>query len=289
MASRYTRILMVVAVGLALAPAARASTIVWLNDLNSDVQFVLDADDPTTETEGMVSWLIDEVERMERQWFWFRLGDTGPERQISELAYQNHNAIDLNGEPGKDVLWVRYLGEGLQVDVTVTLVGGGEGSGKSDIAETIRITNVSCDTLDLNFFQYADFELGGEETVEVTGASGGEPGNTVYQQGAGGGRVAETVVTRSNHTLAYHQAGLQDGSDLNDILKALTDGDADDLTDASGPLSGDAVWGFQWQAELEAGDTLIISKDKNVVPEPATVFLMAAGTGLALVMRRRRR
>jgi len=289
MIRRYTGMLMMAAVGLALVTSAQASVVVALDDVNSHATFCLDADDPLTQIEGLSSWTIDGVERMQEQWFWFRLGDSGPERRISDLTYEYHAAIDLNGDPGDDTMYVRYGGEGLKVELTVQLVGGSDGSGKSDLAETIRITNTSTQTMDLNFFQYANFDLSDDaDTVVISGDGPGVPGNTVYQMGDGAW-VAETVVTRSGGTLAHHQAGLKDGSDVNDILKALTDGDADDLTDATGPLNGDAVWGFQWEAELAPGDTLIISKDKNIVPEPATMMLMGTGAGLALLVRRRRR
>ncbi|HUU89819.1 MAG TPA: PEP-CTERM sorting domain-containing protein, partial [Phycisphaerae bacterium] len=74
------------------------------------------------------------------------------------------------------------------------------------------------------------------------------------------------------------------------IWERLEDDDPTVLKDVAGPIEDtDAVWAFQWDKTLGPGDSLVISKDKLIMPEPATLVLMGAGMAITLAARRRRR
>ena len=79
------------------------------------------------------------------------------------------------------------------------------------------------------------------------------------------------------------------------LLAELNDGSPTDLLQLglTAPYTGDAAWVFQWDVELEDGETLGISKVKRLtteldggdVPEPASLGMLAIGA--ALLIRRR--
>jgi len=262
----------VASIAVAATPAAASVTLL---DANSVTSFDLGS------PRGLYSWLVDGREHIGQQWFWYRIGDTDPETSIDGLALDDSVLSDLNNDGQEDTLYVRYLGTGLKMELWFILAGGAPGSGASDIAEIIRITNTGDLSLDFHFFQYADFDLSGDnDTIEITGGTAVMAGNTAHQT-APGACVAETVATLRP---SQHQVGL-DG----DILGLFDDTVATTLTGTSGPVTGDASWAFQWDKVLAPGNTLLISKDKNITPEPATLALMGSGVAAVLVVRRRRR
>jgi hypothetical protein len=255
-----------------LAGSASASTTVTIYDHNSTASF-----DPTSDA-GLYEWLVDGTSHMYQQWFWYRVGATGGESPISDLALLNSLTTDTNGDGDHDTLFLSYGGQGFRIDIAFMLMGGSTGSGTADLAETIRIVNTSkTQSLDMHFFQYVDFDINGlpdSDTVQITG------GNTARQT-KGYTFVAETVVTPvpSHYSVA----------EFDRIYAALTDDDPTTLDDNGGPITGDATWAFQWDATIGPGRTLLISKDKNIVPEPATLALLGGGLALAAVTRRRSR
>jgi len=73
------------------------------------------------------------------------------------------------------------------------------------------------------------------------------------------------------------------------LLALLGDGAATTLDDAPGPVTGDVASAFQWDADLAPGDSLVLSENKHVVPEPATLLLLVGGSAALLRRRSRRR
>lgn len=282
-------ILSVVTVGLMtlglLTGSAAAAPIIQLDDSNSHAEF--DLDDPNSHHEefpagtsaGLYQWKVDQVNRMFQEWFWFRVGNTAAERPVADLSRTFTRWSDVSEYAGNDVLSLKYAEvdpgtpESFMIEVIFTLMGGPTGSGQSDMAETIKITNTGTTPLDMHFFEYTNFDISASDTITFPNA------NTVVQSGAGG-MVAETVVTPSP---SHRQAGLASA-----ILGSLTDATATTLTDNAGAGPGDLAWVYEWERTIPAGDSLIISKDKNIVPEPATMVLMAGGLMMSLVLRRKR-
>jgi hypothetical protein len=261
------------------AASAHATTFT-LSDKNSSVQI----DDASQS--GMFNWTVNGVNQLAQQWFWFRVGSTGPESSINTLPLLSATASDTNGNGLNDTLSLSYGNNSTaslyRIDVTYSLQGT-TASGSS-IGETINITNNSTTSpLDFHFFQYSHYTLGnvaGAETEALLNP------NTVRVLGTGN-LFSETVVTRAPD---HYELGLT--PDSPNTLTRLNDANPTTLSD--GPTTrgpGDATWAFQWDQSIAPGATFTISKDKSLqlVPEPGTLTLISVGLLGGLVFLRKRR
>lgn len=266
----------VAAVGLVACAGAAAAPIVLENG-NSWARFWTDSQ------LGNDIWVVDDWNYLRQQWFWYRVDDpagpSGGEKSLDALdPAPSAYVTDTDGDGIDDNLRLRYTGvdQGLTVEINYNLLGGTPGSGRADLAETIRITNASPVTQTVHFFQYVDFILSaGEDTVAI-------PWPNTAGQWFGTIHTAETVTTP---VPSHYDVGLVPVllDDLNDALPTT-------LGDHAGPLVGDVSWAFQWDLEIGPGDSRLISKDKSLVilPEPATLALVGLGVA-GLVARRRNR
>jgi hypothetical protein len=226
-----------------------------LTDINSTVLI-----DPASQA-GMYSWVVDGKSYLVKQWFWLRIGDAGPEHSLDTLSPPVVSQFDA-----ADCKIVYNNQQGLEVTLKYGLTGGEPESGFSDVSEIIKFTNKGTATLNLHFFQYANFKLSdGNDKVKFLN-------NAQVLQTAEGVGLSETVVTGFPQ---HHEA-----ANVPTTLVRLNDGDPTTLNDNGGPVTGDVNWAFQWDFSVLPGDSFIISKDKNInVPEPATLVLLVMGIG----------
>jgi hypothetical protein len=269
--------------GLAIAVlsgfGARSSCagVFTLVDENSSVDF------NTNSQANATNWLVDGQDQLFQQGFWYRIGNAA-EQSLDTLPIGLEGTTDTNFDLAHDTLFVRYNGAGFRIEIRYTLDGGALGSGASDMGEQISVTNLGASPLDFHLFQYADFDL--------LGTTGGDTAlfsnsNTVRQY-EGVHRLTETVVTPVPSHRRIDFAPL--------ILAGLNDGVATTLSDTPAtnvPLGpGDVSWAYQWDVLIPVGGTFQVSKDKNlsagVIPEPATLALLASAAALLLARRRKR-
>ena len=256
---------------LLATPIANAQYTYTLTDLNTVV---------TIDSEWMVhDWMVDGASQLYQQGFWFGIGDN------AETMLGNGDLLDFEGTQfGDAIVKLEFTYELFTAEITYMLYGGSDGSHVSDIAETIRLTNTSDSTIDMRFFQYSDFDLGGTTDDIMTFTND----NTVTQVDAGGtSQLSETVVTPS--------ADHYEGALYSDTFDSLEDGYMTTLSDTpsvGNSISGDVTWAYQWDRSIVSGGTFLISKDKRlgVVPEPGTVLLLGLGllgAGISTLRRRR--
>ena len=253
-----------------MASVALAGGVNVLSDENSTATF--------DTASGQVNWLVDGVNQLFVQEFYFRrAGDTQELRVDStNLTLDGIFTSDTNPftNTDDDALAQLYSdGNGLHIETLFTLRGGTAGSSNADIAEQIIIRNNSNSTMTLSFFQFVDFDLGGDFSDD----SGQIINGNTAQQFDDDFFVSETVVTPSP---TFFQMG--NAVAMSDMFN---DGAIDNL-DGTASFAGDVAWAFQWDIVLAAGEQFIITKDKSIVPAPGSMMLL--GTAGLIATRRRR-
>lgn len=227
----------------------------------------------------MTNWTVDGVNQLAQQWFWYRVGSSGPEQPINTIG------SPVITTPNGRTAYITYANASYSVEVDYLLTGFATGSRNSDISETIRISNLTAAPLEFHFFQYSDFALAGTpdgETVQL--------GQDIY------GKYNEADITKGTSTISETVvspgANHGEAAFFNSTLTRLNDGNPTTLNDNVGPVGpGNTTWAFQWDFVIAPGASLGISKDKYLhwdpVPEPSAVALVVGGLIVARLYRRK--
>jgi hypothetical protein len=251
--------------------------IVQLVDKNSSM--LID----TGSQDGMSSWLVDRADHMNQQWFWYRVGDTDPEASIDTLHFVQKKVSDTDWDAGNETVVLQYREDAdarlskFTLELKYVLTGGETGDGYSDIAEIIKIVNTSGTGLAISLFQYCDLDLNGDakdDSIEITG------GNTARQ-------TDDTTVL--SETVVAMMPDAEEAAVFSTTLDKLNDAAASNLSGNTSAGPDDVTWAFQWDFAINPDESVLISKNKVVVPEPATAGLLAIGGVLLFATRRRRR
>jgi len=243
------------ACGILSFGSSASAQIVTLTSGNSSSQIDLGSQT------GMFNWIIDGVNVLNQQSFFFRTNPAGTGTSIS--PYSSFT------QPTASSVSATYITPSFNITTVYNLVGQAAGSGTSDIAEQIKIQNNTAAPLPFNFFQFANFA--GNGIVELGQNSHGFF-NEAFISG-GGLVVTENLDTGISPGADKGQVGLA-GAILGDITG--TPGFNPDNTDTTGP----GAWVLEWQRTIGANSSLIISKDLNAVgvaPEPPAWSLVSMG------------
>lgn len=284
--SKRKSILCVVAAAVAtLLGMSAAKSIAAIVLMNNNSTLALSPSFPT----GPGSWTVDGVNQLGEEWFWYRIGNSAGQINLTSLPVTGSLLLDTTG--GTEDNFARFTygsSTGLQVVLTYTLAGGQTGSGASDLTESLDINNDGTSAQTYHFFEYTNFNLGDSTTGQSVTITGGNTATVV-----GNGSEAQTVVSPEP---SEHQASSTSASP--DLLSQISSSTTSDTLDnvASAP-SGDSEWGFEWDITIKAGGSYIISIDKDIsphavasVPEPAgSAIAMLGLAGLILIRPRRRR
>lgn len=273
------------------------SNPIVLQDLNSQITFQLpnqgtQSTDPNRD--GMNSWLVDNVNQLGRQWFWYRRTDSGKpmnaEKSVSSLYLLQQVVNNTNSNPGYDRLYLRFGDQknpgqsNYTIEITLSLTGYDPGTGLSDLHETITINNHKVKSgLSLNLYQYTDFNLNPTpDHVDITGGKSVTSNSSNSIQG---------IVEATGANLPTRvQAG-----NASSLYALFTDASSTTLNGTTS-ASGDVASAFEWENlyipwnSTGPPNSVTIELDKHVyvaIPEPGALAVF--GFALPLLIRPRRR
>ncbi len=254
---------------LGLETQAIAGPVVLSNGGNAVMNLNLDAS--VAAPLGMYSWAVNGVQQVAQQWFWYRVGNSNPEKDLTSIT----TTPTITPFMTRQVTALYSAPQQYGVQVTYLLGGGSAGSPNNGYTETIRVYNYSTSSaLDFHLFQYNALNMGG--SVEFTTDAGG------YGQ-----------VTQSSSLGKFIQSGTPsaslaeatlDGSTLGNLVNGVPN----DLRGTVPATPGSSVaWALQWNLNVPANSSLVISLVATV-PEPTTLGVLGLGLAIGLLRARRK-
>jgi len=257
----------------AIFPIALAGSVFQVEALS----YTLSQNDSSVQIDlasGVSDWQVDNVNQLNQQWFYYRVGSTGPEQSIDTIA----SPSSISSTSTRVI--ATYVNSTISVKTTYLLGGSTPGSGKATLTDTITVKNTSGTQQDFHFYPYSDFDLGGisgNQNVQFYDQGSGSY-YQVIQTGPRSSIVSETVSATSPSEV---QAGLYDAT-----LLGLADGSTTTLNNTLSAGPGNVVYAYEWDVTLAPSASFQISAIM-AVPEPSVLTIMSAGA-VALALQRRR-
>jgi hypothetical protein len=275
----FGRVLRIIAVGtsslitcVVLHGLAGAQTATIANR-NSTITFDLGS------SAGMNSWTVNGFNQLNQQWFWFGIG-SGPLLDVSQISAPIYSAIG-------NTISVAYSNSQYEVDLDYTLLGFGTGSGKSSLTEQVNFVNHTASAIDLHFFMYSDFTLGGaayanSQNVTLGYVTSLGTTNTTSLQTVSAIRATNSIAINMPAANRLEVAG---GSQLYNELTTSNGWTLNNFT-TGGP--GHETWAMEWDQTVNAGDTFgtLSISDTMQVPEPSLYLIGAVGVWITVFCAR---
>jgi hypothetical protein len=257
-----------VVVAASLAASLSSAAVYNLNHKNSSL--VVD------EVSGFTSWSVDGVQHLFGQNYFFRIGNAGGESLIQSIGAPTVNTyVNAASQSVLDLTFSHAL---FTVRTVSILQGLAPGTGKASWTESLTVQNISGAALDLHFFQYSDFDLGGNfggQTVQFLANDLTSQFYKVVQ--SDGSIVLTSTISTASFPVGHVEANLYAST-----LNSLTDGAPTTLNDVTSVGPGDVTYAYQWDIILAPSEALQISKLTTIVPEPSALSLVGlAALGLA--------
>jgi hypothetical protein len=269
--SKTVASLLVMGAIVAISTPASAAT---LTEGNSQLTI-----DPFSQA-GMSEWSIAGQNQANQQWFWYRLSGLG------QSQYSIEQGATLTQTPtGTDKLNLKYnYGGAFTIDISYDLVSSFGNT--ASLIQNAGITNLGATTLILDFYQYNNFNLGGDPGGDYLFMQN----NYAYQED-GGLFVTEGDVQPPS---TYFEANTTGG--ITSTLYKLQNSTDLNLNSSSGSSDiedSDVTWAFQWHIELAPGQGSDIIKNQNLaitlIPEPSAMSLGVLALALLRFARKHHR
>lgn len=257
-------------------PAAAGAAPITLRDGAARVVI-----DPANQ-DGLKEWRLG-AQHAKKQWWWYRVGDSGPEASIDTLEMQSAITSDTDGDGRDDTLVVTWRHpEGLfhlemswRLTGSITLVPGYL---QSTLDQQIQLTSLTPGAQDITLFLYVDMDLGGGSIDSLGHIDCGDAGlgtcniaTEVYQ--SDGGDDPDTTYAAAMLTRAFDVNAFSDFTAAFDDYPYLLD-QLNDTTDTelyTGPKDAtqdDLSWAASWTWSYPNGDkTLDLAVSQRLTSE----------------------
>ena len=249
---------------------------------NGNSSVLVNASTVGSTSAGMASYLVDTVNQVNQDWFYYQIGSTGPAYPIETLSGGSPSSVSVNST----VLTLTYANASYSATVKYTMnTANAWGSGKSQMGVTVTFLNTTGASQQLHFFDYEDYNLnnttlGQSLVIPIRGS----PYHDVF--------LDQTVGSYSftNHiTSGLNYPSHVEAAALGVILPGLTNNSATTLNDvASAGPNVDVTGAVEWDVtSLGNGSSLQLSETLSLqVPEPSALALIALGLIAWAVPRR---
>jgi hypothetical protein len=254
--------------------AASISQAATYNQTHKNSTLVVD------DSQGFTSWTIDGVSHLSYQTYFYRIGGTGGESLVQSLGAPTVN-IFANAA-SQSVLDLTFTHSLFTVRTVSILQGQTLGTGKANLTESLTVQNTSGAPLDLHFFQYSDFDLGGAFGPQTLQFLPNNLNNQLYKVQQTSGTIAlNSTISTASFPVDHVEAGL-----FASTFTSLTDANPTTLNNVTSAGPGDVTYAYQWDVVLAPNESLQISKLTSIVPEPSS-FSLVALAALAWAARKR--
>lgn len=207
-----------------------------------------------------------------QQWWWYRVnGVNTREFALSTQA----NAPVVNGN-NMTLTYREPEGFTSRLEYTINNIGG-----RARVTGTNFVTNEGNNNLDLEFFNYIDYDMNGNASGDIASLQFPNPVLRMNITDPAGIPAAEWRVLDAD----AFQIGAWPG-----LLNSLSNASIDNLNNTGDPFGpGDFSAAVQWKFTLAPGEQIALQTTQflNPVPEPAT--MAALGLGILAIARRRRK
>ena len=209
--------------------------------------------DPTSDA-GVYSWTVNGADISYQHWYWLRIGSNTPQFSLDTLS----EPYGLSRSSTNTTL--NYLGQGLSATIAYSMTGVANGNSGSSMIESLSIQNITNATINLHVFEYSDYDLSDDPPGDTLTFP---TSNKTVQQGNG------LTLTETSGTPAPNY---YEGSWYAITLDKLGGTSPVTLTDSLIPnLPGDQTFTHEWDTNLPAGQTLVISLTNSITGSVATL------------------
>jgi hypothetical protein len=281
--------------GLVIAPSHSNAALVTLQNGNSIVKLSTLSTDGQS-PDGVYQWTVDGTSVAEQQQFYYRIGNTGPGTDISNLTpsaiVPPVVTLSTTGNGINNYASVSYQGNGFTVNARYELLGGAAGSDFSELLEQMIVTNISTHTLQFHMADYSDLNL--SNPAGNDSGSSNANGMMITQTGPNDAISPYTgleAIAEAGSAPSEFEVG-EGGSGAGSLLAGLLNGSGFPLNDNTTESNTDVAYAQEYDQTLGVNGSLVFTVGQIIepvsIPEPTSSAVLLSAGAIFLARPRRR-